>query len=52
MWLLLFGLTIFPNNVDAGLGFTCCPQEKSDCIFEGELVANDKYYNGSGPCTA
>jgi hypothetical protein len=50
--LLLVGLSFFTNPARAGFGFTCCPQEKADCIYEGEMVAQDKYYNGTGPCMA
>ncbi len=50
--LLLIGFAFFTNSANARLGFTCCPQEKADCIYEGEMVAQDKYFNGTGPCMA
>lgn len=50
--LFLIGFVLFTNSASARFGFTCCPQEKADCIYEGEMVAQDKYYNGTGPCMA
>jgi hypothetical protein len=54
LFLALLFVTAISFNLIAGdpKSGTCCPQEKADCIYEGEMVAQDKYYNGTGPCMA
>lgn len=47
--LILFALALVPRNVQA-VGFTCCEQEKADCIVGGVMVGEDKYYNGPNKC--